>query len=66
LEKLQANLRKCVELLDSVSSGDTKRKLRIKKEEISEAIDRLSLCVDILDYNVSIKVSNDFREVKFV
>lgn len=64
LDTLRPKRVKCEELMGKV--GDEKKKqLGIKYDEICHAIDRVCLCISILNYDVSVQISDDFTEVKF-
>jgi len=66
LDDLQEKMKRCCRLIDTTTDAELKHRLEQKKDEFSEAIDRAAICQDILNYNVSVYHSDDYKEVKFV
>jgi len=68
LDRLRPHLKKCYDLKESPALKNTpeiKDRLEVKYAELSGAIDRASLCISILNYQVSLEISGDFMTVKF-
>jgi len=66
LDGLRAKRVKCNELMEKVQDGEKKAKLAAKHDIICDAIDRVCLCISILEYTVSVEFSPDFTTVRFV
>jgi len=66
LDNLRAKQVKCGELMQKVQDREKKDKLAVQYDIICHAIDRAALCLDILNYRVSLEVSNDRRLIKFI
>lgn len=65
LDDLRTKRVKCEELMEKVQDKERKAKLSIQYDIICHAIDRVALCLDILSYRVSVKISDDWSEVRF-
>jgi len=65
LDELRAKRVKCEELMEKVQDKEKKAKLAVQYDIICHAIDRAAVCLDILDYRVSLEVSDDWRSIKF-
>jgi len=66
LDDLRAKRMKCEELMEKVQDREKKAKLAVQYDIICQAIDRAAVCLDILDYCVSLEISEDWRSIKFV
>ena len=64
-DNLQPALKKCWELKNKVADREIRNKLDIKYLELSHTIDRVSLCISILNFDVSLEASPDYMVVKF-
>ena len=65
LDGLRPKRAKCAELLNGVDDKETRDKLLKKYLELRDRVDRAALCIDILSFNVSLEVSDDWQAVKF-
>jgi hypothetical protein len=65
LDGLRAKRVKCEELMEKVEDREKKAKLSVQYDIICHAIDRAALCLDILDYRVSMEIADDFTWVRF-
>lgn len=66
LDTLHTNEKKCYQFKERSPKGDTKDKLERKHLELCQAIDRAALCLDILNYQVSLEISKDWKTVRLV
>lgn len=65
LDDLRPKRVKCEDLMEKVQDGEKKAKLSAQHDIIRQAIDRVGLCISILDYQVSVEISEDFSTVRF-
>ena len=67
LDDLLAKRLKCEELMKKVQDKEKKDKLATQHDILCHAWDRAHLCWDILNYVVSVEVSeNNERAIKFI
>lgn len=64
-DELRSKREKCKGLMERVQDKEKKAKLSAQYDIICHAIDRAALCLDILDYRVSVEISEDFSTVRF-
>ena len=65
LDELRPKRDKCYDLMERVQDRNRKNKLSIQYDIICHAIDRVALCISILDYQVSVEISEDWSSVRF-
>jgi len=65
LAELRVKRLRCESLMQRVQDKERKAKLSTQYDIICHAIDRVALCISILDYQVSLEVSEDFSTVRF-
>ena len=65
LDELRPKRVKCEGLMERVQDREKKAKLSTQYDIIRQAIDRVCLCISILDNQVSVEISEDFSTVKF-
>ena len=65
LGPLREKKHKCESLMGQVTDKEKKAALEARFTELCQAIDRVTLCMGILKYEVSLEASPDFFTVKF-
>ena len=65
LDELRPKRVKCEDLMQRVQDKEKKAKLSAQYDIIRQAIDRVCLCISILDNQVSVEISEDFSTVRF-
>lgn len=65
LDELRPKRVKCEDLMERVQDKEKKTKLSTQYDIIRQAIDRVCLCISILNYQVSVEISEDFSTVRF-
>lgn len=64
LDDLRPKLNRCYELREKTPAGETKSRLEQKYSELNQAVDRVSLSIDILSFKVSLETSEDYKIVR--
>jgi hypothetical protein len=65
LDDLRVKHNKCYELMEKVEDKEKKGKLAAQHYILGQAIDRASICLDILSDRVPMEASGDFLTVRF-